>query len=144
MLNRSSAEDLATSLGISREASTVIKNALDAGGTVEDAVMAIRKAGDQGMIADANEATKTLLDAVMATGSRANVIGEEAVSGRLATTAGKAGQVLDETLGVPPMGRESVSKSIAQSTMKDRSDAYSKETGRQRRDRQAQAPDSME
>ena len=144
VFNRSSAEDLATSLGISREASTVIKNALDAGGTVEDAVTAIRKAGDQGMIADANEATKTLLDAVMATGSRANVIGEEAVSGRLATTAGKASQALDETLGVPPMGRESVSKSIAQSTMKDRSEAYGKAYATQVPYTQPQAADIVD
>ena len=126
VFKRTNVEDLASNLGISKEAAAVIKNAIDAGGTIEDAQKAIQQAGSQGMVADANEASKVLLDAVMATGGEANVIGNRAVSGRLDQAAQGASEALDTVLGLPPVGRRSVAEDIANQTKDARSQAYNK------------------
>lgn len=125
-IKRTDAQNLAQNLGISNEAATIVKNAIDAGGTIEDAINNIRKAGQDGMIADANEATKTLLDAAMATGGKANVIGEQAVTGRLEESTRRTARAMNEVLGDAPMGRESMVEKIAKDTAPARSAAYGK------------------
>jgi hypothetical protein len=98
---RSDVSQISRAFGVSPDAAKVMKSAFDRGGDIQDAIAAIRRAGDDGMIADAGDAAQALLDAVMNSGGRAGQIGREAVDGRASASATKLNQVLDNTMGTP-------------------------------------------
>lgn len=98
---RSDLSQIANEFGISKEAATVMKMTFDRGGDINEAIAAVRRAGDDGMIADAGPAAQAMLDAVMQAGGRAGQVGRRAVDDRAGVAAGRLGQVLDDTMGAP-------------------------------------------
>ena len=116
--------EIANKLGISKEAAAVIGLQLRAGSNVDDAIAAIRRAGSQGMIADADEAASKLLDASIALGGEAATVGRSAVEGRVTGLSERLGSVMDETLGAAPVGRQTIADTIANRSQARRSVAY--------------------
>lgn len=125
IFRRSDVAKIASDLGISREAATVIKNTFDQGGDIAAARAAIQRAGSEGMLADAGFAAQALLDASAATGGRAGQIAREAVEGRMTRTGEALDTTLDATLGAAPLGPRTAVESIAARTAPARAEAYS-------------------
>ena len=119
-------DQVAEKLDVSRGAALIITNAVRQGGSVEDALQALRRAGDSGMIADASLATQNLLDGVMtmgATGEAAS-IGRQAVNTRAAQMSDELSETLDETLGEAPLGRKTLAETIQGRTAPKRNRLY--------------------
>jgi hypothetical protein len=121
-LSRSDVATIATTLGVSREAATVVRNALDTGG-VDDAVDALSRAGDGAMLADAGRTTRQLLDATAASGGRAGEIARTAVDERTRDATAQITRALDDTLGVPQGERELID-AVRTGSQLARSQAY--------------------
>lgn len=124
LFRRSDVAKIASDLGISREAATVIKNTFDQGGDIAAARAAIQRAGSEGMLADAGFAAQALLDASAATGGRAGQIAREAVEGRMARTGEALDKTLDTVLGTAPLGPRTAVDAIAERTAPARELAY--------------------
>lgn len=124
IFRRSDVAKIATDLGISREAATVIKNTFDQGGDIAAARAAIQRAGSEGMLADAGFAAQALLDASAATGGRAGQVAREAVEGRMTRTGEALDATLDATLGTAPLGPRTAVNAIAERTAPARKKAY--------------------
>lgn len=124
IFRRSDVAKIATDLGISREAATVIKNTFDQGGDIAAARAAIQRAGSEGMLADAGFAAQALLDASAATGGRAGQVAREAVEGRMTRTGEALDATLDATLGTAPLGPRTAVNAIAERTAPARAEAY--------------------
>ena len=108
------ARKVASELGISKEAAMVIGQTLSReGGSLEAALENIRRAGDQGMIADADIATAKLLDAVMSSGGEAATIGRGAVTGRAAEQSEQLGGAMTQALGAEPVGLRTAAEQAA-------------------------------
>lgn len=123
---RSDVAKIATDLGISREAATVIKNTFDQGGDIAAARAALQRAGKEGMLADAGYAAQALLDASAATGGRAGQIAREAVEGRMTRTGEALDTTLDTVLGPAPLGPKTAVAEIAAKSEPARALAYGK------------------
>lgn len=124
LFRRSDVAKIASDLGISREAATVIKNTFDQGGDIAAARAAIQRAGSEGMLADAGFAAQALLDASAATGGRAGQVAREAVEGRMARTGEALDKTLDTVLGTAPLGPRTAVDAIAERTAPARELAY--------------------
>lgn len=124
IFRRSDVAKIASDLGISREAATVIKNTFDQGGDIAAARAAIQRAGSEGMLADAGFAAQALLDASAATGGRAGQVAREAVEGRMTRTGEALDATLDATLGTAPLGPRTAVNAIAERTAPARTEAY--------------------
>ena len=124
IFRRSDVTKIATDLGISREAATVIKNTFDQGGDIAAARAAVQRAGSEGMLADAGFAAQALLDASAATGGRAGQVAREAVEGRMTRTGEALDATLDATLGTAPLGPRTAVNAIAERTAPARTEAY--------------------
>lgn len=124
LFRRSDVAKIASDLGISREAATVIKNTFDQGGDIAAARAAIQRAGSEGMLADAGFAAQALLDASAATGGRAGQIAREAVEGRMTRTGEALDKTLDTVLGTAPLGPRTAVDAIAERTAPARELAY--------------------
>lgn len=124
LFRRSDVAKIASDLGISREAATVIKNTFDQGGDIATARAAIQRAGAEGMLADAGFAAQALLDASAATGGRAGQIAREAVEGRMTRTGEALDKTLDTVLGAAPLGPRTAVDAIADRTAPARELAY--------------------
>lgn len=124
IFRRSDVAKIATDLGISREAATVIKNTFDQGGDIAAARAAVQRAGSEGMLADAGFAAQALLDASAATGGRAGQVAREAVEGRMTRTGEALDATLDATLGTAPLGPRTAVNAIAERTAPARTEAY--------------------
>lgn len=109
-------------LGISPEAATVVKNAIDAG-DMDGAYAALSRAGDSAMLADAGQPARELLDAAANAGGPAGRIVREAVEGRAAKAAGLMDEALDGTLG-KPMGAITAKGAIRTASSAARDQAY--------------------
>lgn len=108
------ARKVASELGISREAAMVIGQTLSReGGSLEDALQNIRRAGDQGMIADADIATAKLLDAVIASGGEAATVGRGAVTERAAEQSEQLSGAMTRALGAEPVGMRTAAEQAA-------------------------------
>ena len=95
MLSRKDLTNIARELGVSEDTAKVIQSVVQQGDTdLADMLAAIDRAGEQGMIADADIATQVLLDAAAAAEGGAASIARSAVEGR----AKEAGQQLESTL----------------------------------------------
>ena len=130
-LTRQDVTNIARELGVSPDAAKVIQSVVQQGDSdLADMLAAIDRAGEQGMIADADIATQVLLDAAAATEGGALAITRGAVEGR----AKEAGQALegtmDETLvPIPRIGGQAadmqdIAEGIAAQTRDARSQAY--------------------
>lgn len=119
-------KEISSRLDVSPGAGMIIANTIRNGGTLEDALAAIQRAGASGMLADSSLATRNLLDAVMtlgATGEAAS-IGREAVEGRASEMSAQLGQMMDEVLGVAPTGKRTIIETIMGRSAPARDAAY--------------------
>jgi hypothetical protein len=108
------ARKVAGELGISKEAAMVIGQTLSReGSSLEDALQNIRRAGDQGMIADADIATAKLLDAVIASGGEAATVGRGAVTERAAEQSEQLSGAMTRALGAEPVGMRTAAEQAA-------------------------------
>jgi len=108
------ARKVASELGISKEAAMVIGQTLSReGSSLEDALQNIRRAGDQGMIADADIATAKLLDAVIASGGEAATVGRGAVTERAAEQSEQLSGAMTRALGAEPVGARTAAEQAA-------------------------------
>jgi hypothetical protein len=108
------ARKVASELGISKEAAMVIGQTLSReGSSLEDALQNIRRAGDQGMIADADIATAKLLDAVIASSGEAATVGRGAVTERAAERSQELTGAMTRALGAEPVGRRTAAEQAA-------------------------------
>jgi len=117
--------ELSGQLGVSREAATIIKKQLDDGKSLEETVAVLQRAGDQRMVADANEAVQVLLDAAAASSGPARQAVNEAVTGRVEESARRVLGGLDETIGAAPPAGKTVTETVAEGTRQARKEAYS-------------------
>lgn len=129
--NRQDVTNIARELGVSTDAAKVIQSVVQQGDSdLADMLAALDRAGEQGMIADADIATQVLLDAAAATEGGALAITRGAVEGR-AKEAGQALEgVMDEALvPIPRIGGQAadmqdIAEGIAAQTRDARSQAY--------------------
>lgn len=96
---RSDISTISKNLSISKDAAKVIKNAFEMGGDIQDAVSAIRRAGDEGTLADAGVAARALLDATATSGARASQIVQGAVGARAARSGENLKEAMDMAMG---------------------------------------------
>lgn len=132
MLNRKDLTNISKELGVSPEAAKVIQSAVQqTDSDLADMLAAIDRAGEQGMIADADVATQVLLDAVAAAEGGAASITRQAVEGR----AKEVGQSLQETMDATVAARPTttsgeladvrdIASDIAAQTRPQRQQAY--------------------
>jgi len=135
-LQRTDTTNIAGELGISEPAARVIKNTLDQGDADLPTMIAnIERAGEQGMIADADMATQVLLDAVAATEGGAMAIVRDAVEGRAREAGQRLEGTMDETLAAQPrVGEQAadvrdIASDIAETTRPQRQEAYNEAYG---------------
>lgn len=127
-LMRRDATNIARELGVSPDAARVIQSVVQQTDTdLADMIQAIERAGEQGMIADADLATQILLDAAAATEGGAAAIVRSAVEGR----AREAGQALEGTLETTVAPRPTTAAGEA-ADVQDIASAISAETRPQR------------
>lgn len=125
LLGRLKTSDVATiakSLGISRPAATVVRDALEAGG-IDDAMRALDQAGEGAMLADAGQPARQLLDAAAAAGGASGQIARRAVGERTREAASRMTGVLDRILGAP-QGERELMDAVRNGTAPARRDAY--------------------
>ena len=120
---RTDVATVATALGVSRDAATVIRNAFRAG-DMQSAKAALDAAGEQGMLADAGQSARELLDAAASAGGQAGTIAREAVEERAAGTSDRLNAALNDAFG-EPLGAETAKRAIRGSTASTRKDLYS-------------------
>lgn len=113
---------IAKTLGVSKPAARVIRNALESG-DMAAAEQAFLKAGDNAMLADAGQATRELLDASANAGGQAGAIVRNAVDERAAGASKELTSVLDNTFG-KPTGKSAVSRAVREGTSDARQTAY--------------------
>jgi hypothetical protein len=126
-----SANNLAAELGVSQQAATVIREAVQTtDADLADMLAAIDRAGEQGMIADADIATQVLLDAAAAAEGGASAIVRSAVDTRAQQAGQGLGRTMDETIVAQPrVGAEAadvkdIASSISAETRPQRQAAY--------------------
>lgn len=124
VIKRSDLAIIASTLNISRNAAKVIKNTFQMGGDMDAAMAAVKKAGDEGMLADAGQAAQALLDASAAGGGQAGTIARTAIDERMARTGQSLDATLDATLGEAPIGPRTAVQEIAARTETQRSELY--------------------
>jgi hypothetical protein len=115
---------IANYFNISKNAAIILKDTVADDGNIDNAIKSIQKAGDNGMLADASEATKALLDASSVgstTGSK--IVGEE-LADRAQRTRQGLEQNINQNLGTPVVGSKTAVRDIAEKSSKPRSDAY--------------------
>lgn len=113
---------IADQFGLSNEAARVVKQAL-ANDDLTAASAALRRAGDDAMLADAGPATQNLLDSAQQTGGRALASSSRAISQRAGEAGTRLNRTLDDLLGTPA-GRREGARNIAQRTAGARRAAY--------------------
>lgn len=116
--------EIAKTLGVSSGAARIIEQTLDEGLDLNEAIARIRRAGDQGMIADANEATAALLDAAASSSATGAAIARGPVEARAEQSSRRLGETMTKTLGAQPQSMRTSMEEIARRTAPQRSSAY--------------------
>jgi len=124
VIKKSDLNIIANALNISSNAAKVIKNTFQMGGDMDAAMAAIKKAGDEGMLADAGQAAQALLDASASGGGQAGTIARTAIDQRMQRTGQSLNTTLDATLGDAPIGPRTAVETIAARTAPDRKRLY--------------------
>ena len=115
---------IATEMGISKEAATVIRNAFRSADP-DQARAAISAAGDGAMLADAGQGAAELLDASAAAGGQAGSIARRAVDDRAAASAEELDAALTRSLGAPK-GQKTATSAMRKATASERGSLYEK------------------
>jgi len=116
---------LAEQLSISQNAANIIFKMVAQGMNLQSMVANLRKAGDQGMIIDADKAIAQLGDAIQASGTpNAGKIITDAAQTRAVNQAEQLRPTMDATLGQPPEGMQTAVDAVASRTAGKRESAY--------------------
>jgi hypothetical protein len=126
LFRRSDVRSIARDLGISQDAAKVIKQTFDAGGDIQTARENLARAGQQAMLADAGPAAQALLDASIASGGTGAQAARGVIDQRATATAASLDNVLDLSLGKPPVGPQTALADIASRTAPERAAAFDK------------------
>ena len=118
------APEIAAEFGVSTEAARMIENALESGGSFDQMIDRIRRAGDQGMIADAGEATAILLDQAAASSPRVAAEVRRPVTERATESSRQLSGDMDVGLGAKPEGMQTSYEAIAARSKEARGEAY--------------------
>ena len=118
------AQEIATSLGISVESARLIQNAMDDGRTVQETITLLRKAGDEGMIADATESAKSLLDTAANASGPARDLAAQNIEGRIGRQQSQLEQEMVGGLGQPKPPGQTVAETAKQRTAAEAGEAY--------------------
>lgn len=113
---------IASELGVSKEAATVIRNAFRTGDR-QQAESAISAAGRKAMLADAGQPARELLDASAAAGGEAGTIARRAVDDRAAAASGEIKSAFDDVFG-GATGQRTAQRNIRAETAGARGSAY--------------------
>jgi len=122
-LFRSEESKIAAQLGISKEAAAVIKTVGLDGGDAGDALRRIEQAGERGMLADASEASRALLDAVTKGDLGAADVAKRRVDARAVQSKGLLSDAMDAAMGAPQSAARSQA-GIRAATQGQRNDLY--------------------
>jgi len=126
---RSGVKSLAEDLGVSKTTAAILLQEIKTGKNLDNMISAIRRAGEKGMIADADKAISQLLDVSIQSGGTGSAIGREAVYGRAEQQAESIGRTMDETLGEAPVGLQTATEAAAARTAGERSAKYGEAYG---------------
>lgn len=125
-VRRSDLGQIASALGISRPAASIIKDTMESGGNIEAAIANVQKAGDTGMLADAGFAAQALTDAAASLSPTGGQMVRETLSDRAQQVATQLNQTLSQTLGDAEIGPRAAVKKIRDVTKDQRKAAYDK------------------
>ena len=120
------AKTIATEFGITIETARLIRDAMNAGGSLEEILEEVARAGDSKMIADMNEFAVRLLDASKTASPEAGEIVTKQVGERVEQTSKELARDIDETFGVAPEGHQTTLEAIQKGTAPQRGEAYKK------------------
>lgn len=126
---RSGAKSLAEDLGVSKTTAAILLQEIKTGANIDSMIASIRRAGEQGMIADADKTIAQLLDVSIQSGGTGSAIGREAVYSRAEQQSKSIGQTMDETVGEAPVGLQTATEAAAARTAGERSAKYTKAYG---------------
>lgn len=126
---RSGAKSLAEDLGVSKTTAAILLQEIKTGANIDSMIASIRRAGEKGMIADADKTIAQLLDVSIQSGGTGAAIGREAVYSRAEQQAKSIGQTMDETVGEAPVGLQTATEAAAARTAGERSAKYTKAYG---------------
>ena len=116
---------LANDLGISEGAANIMYTMIAQRMNLSQMIANLKKAGDDGMIIDADKAVAQLGDAIQASGTpRAGSIITDAAETRAANQAEQLRPTMDEVLGEPPEGMQTAVDAVAARTASARQKAY--------------------
>ena len=120
-----SIKKLSEQLGVSQGAANIIYVMIAQGMDLQQMIANLRKAGDQGMIIDADKSIAQLGDAIQASGTptAGRIIGD-AANKRAANQADELRPTMDEVLGEPPEGLDTAVDAVATRTAPARKEAY--------------------
>lgn len=116
---------LSEQLNISQGAANIIYTMIAQGMDLRQMTANLRRAGDQGMIIDADKSIAQLGDAIQASGTpnAGRIIGDAAET-RAASQADELRPTMDEVLGEPPEGMQTAVDAVASRTAGGREKAY--------------------
>ena len=116
---------LQNQLNISSGAAAVIYTMLVQNMNLQQMTTALNKAGDDGMIIDADKSIAALGDAIQNSGTpNAGQIISDAAETRASSQAETLRPLMDEVLGEPPLGMQTAVDAVAQRTAAGREEAY--------------------
>lgn len=115
---------IADEFGLSLPAARVVRAVFEGGGTAEEAVANIRRAGQQGMIADANTDVQIFLDGMMRLSPAASREAGGAIGRRLESSSQALNQSMDETFGAAPQGSGAALRELEQRSAPARGRLY--------------------
>lgn len=121
---KSDVKRIASELGLSTQAATIIRNAFRSGDSAQ-ARQAIDAAGPSAMLADAGQPARELLDAATTAGGDAGMIARQAVEERAGRSSSELTKALDDALG-GAKGRSAAIGDLRSGTSQARKDAYDK------------------
>lgn len=116
--------ELAERLGISVEAARLIHGDLARGSTLQETFDNLKRAGENRMVADANEAAATLLDAAASASPSARQAADRAVGGRVQAESQKVLGGLDESVGIQAKRGQTTEEAVMEGTKQARQEAY--------------------
>ncbi len=116
---------ISTALGVSRSAAMVIKNAFASGGDLNAAIKAVERAGDSGMLADADVAALALADAAGNAGAQPSAIIAKSMSDRANTLSGQLDNTIAKNLGTETSPKKVINE-LRGRNQADRTKAYNK------------------
>ena len=119
--------EISEKLGVSQPAASLLFTMISQGMNLQQMTANLRKAGDQGMIIDADKSIAQLGDAIQASGApnAGQIIGNAAET-RAANQADELRPTMDQVLGEPPEGLDTAVDAVASRTAAGREKAYNK------------------